>query len=255
MAYLDRHTTWSSNTAGARVVFAHPAMPRSLILYVNPNQITWDYGLNTANFPTYGGEVVQILSMFFDDMTIAGEVRGYHDIERIYRWFARYIQIATQGSQGEGSYDVRPVNFYYPERGWHFKIYPKAMPGFRLGRDVVVPSYTIKAAVAEPDDSFKSNLLSEAQFNAAHKDEFDTFGTATAAIGFREDNPFSGPTSDVFKKPETLKEGNKELADWFNNLIPAYLKSDFSDSEPVSKPPDWINKIPGIKQVTSKDGK
>src|SRR5438067_2227212 len=59
--------------AGA-IVFSHPRLKQNLSIRINPDQITWDYGLNTASFPTYGGEVVQILSVYFGDMTIKGKV-------------------------------------------------------------------------------------------------------------------------------------------------------------------------------------
>src|SRR4051812_22773780 len=103
------------------VIFSHPVVSSrlgDLVLRVNPYEVIWSYGLNTANFPTYGGEVVQILSIFFDDMEVSGEVRAYTDVERIYRWFLTYMTVATQGYGGDGSYNAQPVIFKYPHRGW-----------------------------------------------------------------------------------------------------------------------------------------
>jgi hypothetical protein len=60
------------------LIFEHPSAEGPLSVHVNPNQIEWSYGLNTANYPTYGGEVIQILSTFIDDMTVQGNVTTYH---------------------------------------------------------------------------------------------------------------------------------------------------------------------------------
>src|ERR1019366_7215700 len=120
----------------------------------------WAYGLNTVTFPTYGGEVVQILSVYIDDLTLHGTLSTYRQMEAIYKYFARYIQIASQGTKSvpgigdsiSGSaYNLWPITFSYPERNWFFKIIPLAVPGFRYGRDVVTPTWQIKAHVV--DDS------------------------------------------------------------------------------------------------------
>src|SRR5579884_427636 len=78
------------------VFFAHPQLG-TLSIDDGVDEIQWAYNLNTATFPTYGGEVIQILSVFIDDVTIGGTVATYHQMEAIYRFFAAYMQIATQG--------------------------------------------------------------------------------------------------------------------------------------------------------------
>jgi hypothetical protein len=40
-------------------------------------RVAWGYTLNTANFPTYAGEVVQILSCYVEDLEITGVVQTY----------------------------------------------------------------------------------------------------------------------------------------------------------------------------------
>jgi hypothetical protein len=262
MSY-EQHAVTDGSAINQSVIFQHPRMSDDLVLTVNPYDVVWGYGLNTANYPTYGGEVVQILSMFFDDMTISGEVRAYSDIERIYHWFATYMQVASQGTDGSGSYDHRPVIFKYPRRSWEFQIYPKALPGFRYARDIAVCTYTITAAVLEPElqtaDDLKTLIMSEAQFQASMGDDIDTFGKATAAIGFREDNPFSGPTSQVYQKPDSFKQGNQALGDFFTNLIPSWLDGDFKDVETSSKIPDkianFIKDLSGTQKKTGRSNK
>jgi hypothetical protein len=103
------------------VTFSHHSMS-DLNLYVNPDSIVWSYGLNTQNYPTFGGEVVQILSMFIEDMTITGTVSSYRSMERIYKWFVAYMQNATQGKNQ--AYDTTPITFRYNTRVWKFLIQP-----------------------------------------------------------------------------------------------------------------------------------
>lgn len=224
-----------------KVLFSHPAVKGSLAVDVNPNQIEWSYGLNTANYPTYGGEVVQILSCYIDDMTITGNVTNYRQMENIYRWFINYIHLATVGGGNTpGKFNVRPVTMFYKPRGWHFQIYPTSMPGFKYGRDVVAPEWTLTAAVVDPDQDFKDQILSQAAIKAINSQEgIQLFGKATANIGFNPNDPFSDPDAETKKAEKQLKDGKTsrddlnegfgELADFYNSLIPAYLKGNFND--------------------------
>lgn len=234
----------------ANIIFEHPKMPNPLGVHINPNQIEWSYGLNTANFPTYGGEVIQILSAYIEDMTIQGNVKTYHKLEEIYSWFITYIQIATVGI-GTGKFNVNPVKMFYRDRGWEFNIYPKTVPGFRYGTEVVAPEWTVTAAVVDPAQDLQNIILSKAQVNAVNQQgEVELFGKATGEIGFEEHNPFSDPEGEEGKrgernrkkllKGEPVKGGFTELADSYNKLLPAYLHDNFSNltgnfSKPVVK--------------------
>jgi hypothetical protein len=248
---MDPHASYVKNGEAdqtAEVVFSHPRVSDlrgDLVVRVAPNDISWGYGLNTAEFPTYGGEVVQILSMFFDDMTITGDVRSYGDMERIHAWFLTYMQVATQGNTGGGSYDMRPVTFDYPARQWTFAIQPKALPSFKYSRDITVPNWSVVAAVLEPAYELQSLIIDEASLNAFAGEDFDTFGKATAAIGYREDNPWSAPTSQQYKRPDDIKASNAKVGDFFTSLIPAWLSGDFTDlfGENASKPPSELESI------------
>lgn len=206
-----------------------------LTVEVKPDQISWSYGLNTANYPTYGGEVVQILSCYFDDLTVIGQVGTYEDIEIIYGWFIDYMQAATQGEAGKGSFDTSPVIMTYKPRGWKFRLYPKSLPGFKYGRDVVAPTWKLVAAIAEPGQAFKNAVYD--RLPEIYRETGLTFGRATMAqFADPFDDPFSGPTDEAYKK-DKLRGAYGELADTFNNLIPSYLEGDFEDlSASYSKP-------------------
>ncbi len=134
----------------------------------------WAYGLNTANFSTYGGEVVQILSVYIDDLTLRGTVSTYKQVEAIYKYFTAYFMVSTQGqsptpnigdSVDGSAYNLYPVLFSYPERNWFFKLYPKSAPGFRYGRDVIAPTWELTSFVVDDAadlDSMAKSVLSRA---------------------------------------------------------------------------------------------
>lgn len=234
----------------ANLLFTHPKMSNDLGVFVNPNQIEWSYGLNTKNYPTYGGEVIQILSAFIEDMTIQGNVETYRQIEDIYSWFITYSQIATTGI-GTGKFNIQPVQMYYAERGWHFQIYPTGAPGFKYGRDVVTPEWTLTASVVDPAMDLINVIVDQAAIEAATGEKgINLFGKATGEIGFEEHNPFSDPEGDEgklgvrnrkkFLGGEKVKQGIEQLADHYNKLLPAYLEGNFEDltgdySKPVTK--------------------
>jgi hypothetical protein len=214
------------------LMFEHPGITSGpLLVKVKPEQITWAYGLNTKNYSTFGGEVVQILSMYVDDLVVSGTVGTYKEIEAIYGWFINYMNIATQGhkSNAEG-YDTRPVTMYYPHRQWKFSIYPKSMPGFRYGRDVVAPSWQLSAAVSEYPDSLENQIISNKMFaGEAKAGNFEVFGTATGAIGYNENNPWSSITQEQ----AASGEGDKQLAKIEEWMAKAYDAGyDYSEYSP-----------------------
>lgn len=227
----------------AEVTFSHPLMSRPLLIDTKPDQIVWNYGLNTAVYPTFGGEVVQILSVYFDDMTVAGTVSSYAELEAIYSWFITYMQYATQG-RTDPSFDQHPVKFDYPQRGWTFQIWPKALPGFRYGRDVVAPTWKLIAAVKEPDATVADQIKNLATFNASKPGKFATFGKATADFGITGDltkNPWASPDADPALRGKTmssyLAKQVGQLADTFNAWV-----GDFSN--------DKVSSLPGFSDAS-----
>jgi len=227
----------------------------------------WSYGLNTANYQTYGGEVVQILSCFIEDMTISGTTNSYRQLEKIYAYFIDYIQIATTDAAG-ASYDPRPIIMHYPHRNWTFEIHPKSLPSFKYGRDVVAPTWTIVAAVAEPDQDMVAKIMDRSAIEALRSNgPIKLFGTVTGDIGYKSEDPFRTPFVDTGKKKGKDKEDAEnsgirnmygDLGDWFNNLIPSYLKGDFQDlaadySQPAFGQPDLGQNKPGKTPGGGKD--
>lgn len=177
--------------------FVHPLMNRPLSVETGADSFQWSYETKTATFPTYGGEVVQILGVFIDNLTIHGTVRSYAEMETIYGWFVEYIELATQGNGPDPSYSEEPVVMFYPERGWRMTIQPISVPGFHLSSDTVAPQWQIQAAVYEADPEITKLTLEKA---------VQGITDLNANIGFDEDNPFSDP------KAQDRRNKNKALA-------------------------------------------
>lgn len=197
------------------ISFSHPNLSTNLTVRTGVDDISWSYKLNTQTYPTYGGEVVQILSAYTDTITLGGTVRSYEKMEQIYSWFLDYLQSATQGG-----YSQEPVIMAYNERGWRWAIHPLSLPGFKYGREVVAPTWRLEAAVHEADEAIHSLNLQAA---------LEEIEKVTLGIGFKPDNPFSDPFAAEGKDfdPKSLKEFYEESADYFSNLIPKYLEEDY----------------------------
>jgi hypothetical protein len=230
-----------------QVVFSHTAVnalpdPRNpeqalgpLILETGANEITWGYGLNYKTYPTYGGEVVQILSAYTDDLVVQGDLRTYREMERVYTWFLAYLQTATQGQGQQGTitpFNQSPISFSYPERGWTQAIIVKSLPGFRYGRDVVVPQYKIEAAVIEQEKSLNDLLrdyVNDFLITGDDRFDLDSFQRVSAGIGYVEENPFSNPFPNVDPKlyDQKTRDLYQKLGGWWNTIVDSYRTGTF----------------------------
>lgn len=220
--------------------FTHPEVG-VLNVHTGADRIAWGYNLNTQTYPTYAGEVIQILSCFIDDLEITGSVQTYQDMEQIYTYFLRYTQIATQGDprrtkqmKGRTSFNQEPMEFSYPHRGWQFQIMPTEVPGFRKARDQIHPEWKIKCHVVDDSgdvDDVKNLILEEAEIQAhvgSSDKDFDGAFALKGEITFVDENPFSDPNTKYginFKQsgPEFLKS----LGDHYATFLPSYLNGDF----------------------------
>lgn len=197
----------------------------TLKIITGANNISWSYGLNTVTYPTYGGEVVQILSAYIEDMSISGDVNNYRMMEDIYVWFLTYLHLATQG----GKQREEPVTLWYPHREWVMKIRPKGLPGLRMARDVVAPTWQMTASIVEGDPDAEAFTLRGA---------VEGLKEIKADIGFDEENPFSSPTRNKTSYNKEATAGNLTVvSDWFEKIVESWANQDFSSLEAGSTPP------------------
>ncbi len=220
-----------------KLTFFHPMVYPNPTLVVNTgvDEISWGYNMNTSTYPTYGGEVVQILSCYIDDLQLMGTVASYHKQEQIYSYFAQYLQIATQGRSrdpypGLTSYNQEPILMTYPERGWQFHIIATNLPSFRQGRDIIAPQWRLTAHVVDDED----HLHNVKEFTKAtvleqflNRDN-ESFGW-TGRIGFRPNDPFSGPSGNNILKEFDPSKGREDWmreSDRFKEVVNSYLGAD-----------------------------
>jgi hypothetical protein len=232
----------------------------SLTVKTGADRVAWGYELNAQVFPTYGGEVVQILSCFVSDLEISGTLQTYWDMEKLYGFFINYLQMATQGDNataGAGSYNQEPMTMEYPHRGWTFKIIPLAIPGFRKGREVVAPEWRLMAHIVDEGDdvaNLKDLIIQEAELKAAVNSNDPNFSEnfgLQGKIKFVDENPFSDPFTDVGEDfTAAQKKAVEEVADYYSKLLPSYLDGDFDAIVgDIASKPTWD---PNRKQGTTK---
>jgi hypothetical protein len=216
--------------------FHHPKVG-TLNLRTGIDEISWGYGLNVARWPTYGGEVIQILSCYIDDLSVLGSLQTYGDMERTYTYFFQYMQIASQGDpavgddRGDTKFNQIPMTFTYPHRGWEFTIIPKSAPSMRKARDVVIPNWRIDCHVVDEAgdmDNLKDMILQEAEIKTAtgsKDDSFDGNFSLTGEVGYVDENPFSDPFAAA--KGFDRSKYWDQIGDFYSKIIPSYLHGDF----------------------------
>jgi hypothetical protein len=223
------------------VEFSHPEIG-TLVVRTGADRIAWGYSLNVMVFPTYAGEVVQILSCFVDNLEVTGTLQTYRDMERLYTYFLQYTQLATQGDPkrgqeaGETSYNEFPMKMHYPHRGWEFEIMPVNVPGFRKGRDVVAPEWRVEAHVADETGDvheLKELIIKEAEIKlsvGSTDPDFDQNFGLNGVIRFTDENPFSDPWTDHGTDFAADRAAAFQgIGDYYSTLLPAYLKGDFDE--------------------------
>jgi len=229
------------------VNFTHPVLG-SLTIDNGIDAINWSYNLNTAIFPTYGGEVVQILSIYIDNLTMQGTVTTYGQMNAIYQYFSSFLQIATQGrkktqqpanSVTGTAYNLQPIIFKYPERHWEFLIYPQQLPGFMYSLDTVAPQWQLDAFVIDdsPDlglikDGIKAAIARPGTANAgvlfnSGQGPFDITGHISPNSGNPDLDPFQTYGGNTAAQQKIIGEYDT----YFKNLLGQYLNGNLAAVE------------------------
>lgn len=200
-------------SGGAYLVFRHPSLRRRLNITHGASEIKWSYALNTVTTPTYGGEVVQILSCYVGPMTITGQTANNDELGRIYDWFLDYMNEAGKGDRR----DERAVIMDYPERGWSFKLQITQLQGFQVGTTLLGTPWTIQAEVVNDDDR---QMLVEHTMNALNKPLFDK---TLRQVGFNAKDPTIDPTASINQTYDA-----STIGDNMQTLLSAWSSGDFA---------------------------
>lgn len=123
-----------------------------LVIETGADEITWGYGMNVTRTPTYGGEVVQILSMYADKLVIKGVCQHYGKQRQIYQFFQRYMGYVSgaSGKKRRQGY----LQFTYEPRNWDFLIMVTEAPDMTLATDIAAPEWRIAAEIVSENDRY-----------------------------------------------------------------------------------------------------
>jgi hypothetical protein len=218
--------------------FHHDFITEDLFVQTGADNINWTYGLNTQRYPTYGGEVVQILSCFVDTLTVQGSCErqltgdyGNPGMEDIYRWFLMYMQRASQGGKGTVTYTERYITMTYPERNWIVGFQLQNLPGYMLDRDTAAPTWQIAGKVVEQIGTGMSldDILAGAGADAV------AFQKIQDGVSLKYPDPSQSPFTSPFQgkvtpaQIKTLQDSvSKDLGNQFSKIVQAWSGGDYS---------------------------
>jgi hypothetical protein len=158
-------------------------------------------------------------------------------METIYSYFLSYVQIATQGQKRRGGRNERlqpssdDLHLIRIEGGSSLSC-PRSIPGYRKGREVVVPEWRIQCHVVDEtgDVALSELIIQEAEIktNIGAGDDFDENFGLVGKIKFVDENPFSDPFTDRGTDfAANRSDAFNQIGDFYSKLLPSYLKGDF----------------------------
>lgn len=247
----------------AGVVFSHPHLP-ILSLRLAPTEVDWAYNLVTSETSTYAGQVVQILSVNFENFTITGRFgkEGRNDytlrngtwmrdnapsttttskygagLTQMTEWFKSYFAVASQGLPGEDNYSETPVTITYQgtneapvddgrtESTW--KVYPIGFPSYRIANDNFAPEWKVECQVYEAPQTLTAQVMEDAISRLSYSPLFQP--------GSKWSDPqpeFTGPNAtqaQLRKAAQKALDATLANVDHFQTQLPAYTESDIAD--------------------------
>jgi hypothetical protein len=212
----------------------------------NPYNVNWSYNLNTNIIDTYAGQVVQVLSVKIDRLTIEGQLadgpRGrnrdgdrlvqrdldaqfsysgtYVGLHGMTEFFREYFALVSQGQDKEvvGQFRQVPMSVNYDveakpdSRHWP-GIIPVSFPSFRRANDNFAPMWKIEAYVWEADRTVHQAL---------HKQALKRL---KQGVGYKAANEFSDPKLNF----QEIRDINTNLIEGFKALLPSYTRDELYD--------------------------
>jgi len=239
--------------------YKHPQedTARTLSLRLNPYNVEFPYSLNTAVIDTYGGQVVQVLSVKIDSLVIEGQ------FGKEGPWGAKIVDpgfvdrrgqvypagglapkdIGEQWNNTAGQYGIglTQMTDYFRE---YFAVSTQGADAEVTGHYIQVPMELSYEGRNEPwliiPNSFPSYRRSNEDFAPmwrvqamvweAPEDlqravKVDAINRLNAAIGYRARNPYSDPLLSV----GDAEKMNKRIVNNFKNLMPAFSQGQIED--------------------------
>lgn len=114
----------------------------SLTFRIDPENIEWNFKINTTVIPTVAGRVVQVLGATLSDMTVTGK-HGQNrqagtdgESWKLAEAFANRIRQIQEHQSRDATEHGRmhaPATFNYSPKGWRFQVYVKSLVDTRGG--------------------------------------------------------------------------------------------------------------------------
>jgi len=218
--------------------------PNTITLYLSPNNVNWEYNLKTNIINTYGGQVVQILGVSIENLTIEGffgsegmwgfnrgrnnnlinerfndsNVKSWESgklgsgLYQLSEWFKTYFYRITQA----GNFNKEYMVFKYPHMGWEWNIRPLEFPRVRFANDELLPQWRITCDFIE---DLQSNFTQEITKSAKA-----ALGRMRNNVGFSEFIEWSSPIYNT-------KKDRQKVANEIGAKYSELLGSDFSEKE------------------------
>lgn len=247
------------------ITFQHPNVG-VLKLRLAPVSISWTYNMNTNVIDTYAGQVIQLLSINFNQLILegrfgkegphgkrirnnrirnrrVGEFRHFKTngrlavgLTQMAEYFQRYFSVASQGRDRfeAGHYDQRPITLRYrgaldsAERKW--VVYPTNFPSFKRSLEDFAPEWRVEFEVVEPDWQIKTTSMN------------DQIKRLRAAVGYQPFSPYSDPLgatlpanpkkrtkAAIAKAVEQAHMLNDAVSDHFRSMLPAVTEEDLNE--------------------------
>lgn len=227
--------------------------PQTITLYLSPKNVNWDYTLRTHIIDTYGGQVIQILGVSVENLTIQGffgsegmwgynlvnssngdtigssrfndgdsiidwkaEGKKLHNgLYQFSQWFKSYFYTITQ----QGHFNRSNMTFKYPHMGWEWHIRPLSLPKVRFANDELAPQWELQCDFIE---NFQGNFTQQVT-NAAKTKLSDL----QSGIGFVDFIEWSEP---VFKNQKEKRKFASDIGTDYSrhitqDLTPSQLKT------------------------------
>lgn len=246
--------------------FSHPDLDPPLIkLPLAPGGVTWTYNLKYNITDTYGGQVVQLLGVSVNDLTITGNFgsedmwgwkkkNGAIDIAarfgetqrrwindnpnvangmvHLAEWFYKYFGIVSQGTnikKGFERYNEHHMIFTYPARDWKIGIRPNEFPQVRFANDEIAPSWTVTGDFVETEETNRAFISDVTKIARDQLNELKT------GIGFKRQNPFS----EFLPNKINIAEYADQFIDNFQDTVLNFTDSDVEELifQGFSRPP------------------
>lgn len=110
----------------------------SVVFRLNPNNVLWNFNIDTSVTPTVGGRVVQVLGASLSDMQVLGSLgeikagesnKSKVSWELAERFVANIRAIMDRQTRDSNTFDKMqpPPIFNFPLKNWRFSVYVKAL--------------------------------------------------------------------------------------------------------------------------------